>query len=73
MTNFSSATMATFATAATTSLQKTIPLPTGKTVILSGLLNGKWLENEYQLNDQDWRDALKLFRDIGTSVRMKYK
>ena len=66
MTNFSSATMATFATAATTSLQETIPLPTGKTVILSGLLNGKWLENEYQLNDQDWRDALKLFRDIGT-------
>jgi hypothetical protein len=55
------------------SRQGTIPLSTGKTVILSGLLNGKWIENEYQLNDQDWRDALKLFRDIGTSVRMRYK
>jgi len=56
-----------------TSRQGTIPLSTGKTVILSGLLNGKWIENEYQLDDQDWRDALKLFRDIGTSVRMRYK
>jgi len=63
----------TTSTAATTSLQETIPLLTEKTVILSGLLNGKWIENEYQLNDQDWRDALKLFRDIGTNVRMKYK
>jgi hypothetical protein len=58
---------------ATTSCQGTIPLSTGKTVILSGLLNGRWIENEYPLNDQDWRDALKLFRDIGTSVRMRYK
>jgi hypothetical protein len=63
----------TSTTPTATSRQGTIPLPTGKTVILSGLLNGKWIENEYQLNDQDWRDALKLFRDIGTSVRMSYK
>jgi hypothetical protein len=68
---FAHPTMPTTPTA--TSRQGTIPLSTGKTVILSGLLNGKWIENEYQLDDQDWRDALKLFRDIGTSVRMRYK
>jgi len=53
--------------------QGTVPLSVGKTIILSSLLDGRWIENEYQLNDQNWRDALKLFRDIGTRVRMTYK
>jgi hypothetical protein len=53
--------------------QEAVPLSVGKTIILSSLLDGRWIENEYQLNDQNWRDALKLFRDIGTRVRMTYK
>jgi hypothetical protein len=60
-------------TAATFSLQGTASLSKGKTIILSSLLDGRWIENEYQLDDQDWRDALKLFREIGTRVRMTYK
>jgi hypothetical protein len=46
---------------------------TQKTVTLSTLIDGKWIENEYQLNDQDWRDALKLMRGTGISVRLAYK
>jgi len=57
----------------TFSPQETVSLSVGKTIILSSLLDGRWIENEYQLNDQNWRDALKLFRDIGTRVRMTYK
>jgi hypothetical protein len=57
----------------TFSPQGTVSLSVGKTIILSSLLDGRWIENEYQLNDQNWRDALKLFRDIGTRVRMTYK
>ena len=44
-----------------------------KTVVLSTLIDGTWIENEYQLNDQDWRDALKLMRGTGISVRLAYK
>jgi hypothetical protein len=47
--------------------------PTKKTVTLSTLIDGKWIENEYQLNDQDWRDALKLMQGTGISVRLAYK
>ena len=57
----------------TFSPQETVSLSVGKTIILSSLLDGRWIENEYQLNDQNWRDALKLFRDVGTRVRMTYK
>ena len=46
---------------------------TKKTVTLSTLIDGKWIENEYQLNDQDWRDTLKLMRSTGISVRLAYK
>jgi hypothetical protein len=46
---------------------------TKKTVTLSTLIDGKWIENEYQLNDQDWRDALKLMRGTGINVRLAYK
>jgi len=58
------------------STTSTLPtmLPTAKkTVTLSTLIDGKWIENEYQLNDQDWRDALKLMRGTGISVRLAYK
>ena len=49
-------------------------LPTiKKTVTLSTLIDGKWIENEYQLNDRDWRDTLKLMRGTGISVRLAYK
>jgi hypothetical protein len=59
--------------AATTSRQETrSPLFT-KTVIVSGLLDGKWIEREYLLNDHNWRDALKLFCEIGQPVRLAYK
>ena len=64
--------MTTTPTAATITRQGIILPSTGKTVTLSGLLNGRWIENEYQLNDHNWRDALKLFREIGTRVRMRY-
>ena len=57
----------------TTSASLTMIPTTQKTVTLSTLLDGKWIENEYQLNDQDWRDALKLMRGTGISVRLAYK
>ena len=57
----------------TTSTLPTMLPTTKKTVTLSTLIDGKWIENEYQLNDQDWRDALKLMRGTGISVRLAYK
>jgi hypothetical protein len=57
----------------TTSTLPTMLPTTQKTVTLSTLIDGKWIENEYQLNDQDWRDALKLMRGTGISVRLAYK
>jgi len=57
----------------TTSTLPTMNPTTEKTVVLSTLIDGKWIENEYQLNDQDWRDALKLMRGTGISVRLAYK
>ena len=57
----------------TTSTLFTMLPTTKKTVTLSTLIDGKWIENEYQLNDQDWRDALKLMRGTGISVRLAYK
>ena len=57
----------------TTSTLPTMLPTTQKTVTLSTLLDGKWIENEYQLNDQDWRDVLKLMRGTGISVRLAYK
>jgi hypothetical protein len=57
----------------TTSTLPTMLPTTEKTVTLSTLIDGKWIENEYQLNDQDWRDALKLMRGTGISVRLAYK
>jgi len=57
----------------TTSTLLTMLPTTKKTVTLSTLIDGKWIENEYQLNDQDWRDALKLMRGTGISVRLVYK
>lgn len=57
----------------TTSASLTMIPTTQKTVTLSTLLDGKWIENEYQLNDQDWRDVLKLMRGTGISVRLAYK
>ena len=57
----------------TTSTLLTMLPPTKKTVTLSTLIDGKWIENEYQLNDQDWRDALKLMRGTGINVRLAYK
>jgi len=57
----------------TTSTLLTMLPTTKKTVALSTLIDGKWIENEYQLNDQDWRDALKLMRGTGISVRLAYK
>ena len=57
----------------TTSTLLTMIPTTQKTVTLSTLIDGKWIENEYQLNDQDWRDALKLMRGTGISVRLAYK
>jgi hypothetical protein len=58
---------------ATSTTPLTMPLSTEKTIILSGLLNGKWINTEYQLNNQDWRDALKLFRDANTTVKIRYQ
>ena len=57
----------------TTSTLLTMLPTTQKTVTLSTLIDGKWIENEYQLNDQDWRDALKLMQGTGISVRLAYK
>jgi hypothetical protein len=57
----------------TTSASPIMIPTTQKTVTLSTLLDGKWIENEYQLNDQDWRDVLKLMRGTGISVRLAYK
>ena len=57
----------------TTSTLSTMLPTTQKTVAISKLIDGKWIENEYQLNDQDWRDALKLMRGTGISVRFAYK
>ena len=57
----------------TTSTLLTMIPTTQKTVTLSTLIDGKWIENEYQLNDQDWRDALKLMQGTGISVRLAYK
>jgi len=57
----------------TTSTPLTMLPTTKKTVTLSTRIDGKWIENEYQLNDQDWRDALKLMRGTGISVRLAYK
>ena len=45
----------------------------GTSVATKEFIDGKWIENEYQLNDQDWRDALKLMRGTGISVRLAYK
>jgi len=46
---------------------------TQKTVTLSTCIDGHWTENKYPLNDQDWRDVLKLLRGTGINVRLAYK
>ena len=63
----------TSTTSAATSRQGTASSLFTKTVIVSGLLDGKWIEREYLLNDHNWRDALKLFCEIGQPVRFAYK
>ena len=60
-------------TAATSVRQENSSSGFTKTIILSGLLDGRWIEREYLLNDHNWRDALKLFCEIGQPVRLAYK
>ena len=49
------------------------PTATVKHVILSALLEGRWIETVYALDDPNWKEALKIFRELNTKVRMIYK
>lgn len=49
------------------------PTATVKYVILMALFNGRWVETTYEVADPRWKEAIKLFRDVGTKVKMVYK
>lgn len=49
------------------------PTATVKQVVLSALFNGNWVEMTYEVADPRWKEAIKLFRDIDTKVKMVYK
>ena len=49
------------------------PTATVKHVVVAALLEGRWVETEYEVSDRRWHDAIRALRDIGTRVRMFYK
>lgn len=49
------------------------PTATVRQVILSALLEGKWVETAYLVDDPRWKDALKVYSELKTAVKMSYK
>jgi hypothetical protein len=49
------------------------PTATVKHIILSTLLEGRWIETAYALDDYRWKEALQVLRELNTTVKMTYK
>lgn len=47
--------------------------PAGKYVILSALIDGEWIETQYEVSDPLWKEAIRVFSDLHVSFRLAYK
>jgi hypothetical protein len=42
-------------------------------LILAALIEGKWIETEYDVGNPVWRESVKVFRDLNVTFRLAYK